>query len=196
MKESEVERHLWGRMSKGGAWIEQAERQPQILAIHHAPLLAPPLPAREAHHGFSFAYLRRQLAPHPRGRMGKGGAGHAPAGPRFGRGGMGAGRCGVNLFDKTCSDYTKDAYYVHLYATLYETSTNCGRPEDCPDAPVGDQCRASLMYETDLNGGTLQDVSVNDWAECCDVCSSDPDCRAWCAEGEGTSSVHAGSAAL
>ncbi|KAI7843296.1 hypothetical protein COHA_003127 [Chlorella ohadii] len=93
--------------------------------------------------------------------------------------GSAAERCGCNLFDKTCSDYTKDAYYVHLYATFYETSTNCGRPEDCPDAPVGDQCRASLMYETDLNGGTLQDVSVNDWAECCDVCSSDPDCRAW-----------------
>ena len=54
---------------------------------------------------------------------------------------------------------------------------------DCSDAPAGDQCSANVVYETDLYGGDLRDVPVDNWAECCDVCGQDPDCHAWCAAG-------------
>ena len=60
-----------------------------------------------------------------------------------------------------------------------ETLTLGGCASDCPDAPTGDQCGASVVYETDLYGGDYKDVRVSDWHECCLLCGSESDCKAW-----------------
>ena len=57
------------------------------------------------------------------------------------------------------------------------------KPNDCPsscsNAPLGDRCNARVAYETDMYGGDFKDVRVGNWAECCDMCSGEADCRAW-----------------
>lgn len=57
-------------------------------------------------------------------------------------------------------------------------SKNCA--SDCPDAPIGDECGANVVYETDLYGGDYKNVPVSDWHECCKLCASEAECRAWC----------------
>lgn len=85
--------------------------------------------------------------------------------------------CGCALFQRACSNLVLEAASVYKWTKLFTKSNDC--PDTCSNAAPGDQCSANVVYETDLYGGDFKDVRVADWAECCDLCASEPDCRAW-----------------
>ncbi len=89
--------------------------------------------------------------------------------------GTAAEDCGCASDQRACSDLVKEAGTVHTFAAALPNDCS----GSCSDAAPGDQCGASVVYETDLYGGDFKDVRVADWAECCDLCSSEPNCRAW-----------------
>ncbi|KAI7837323.1 hypothetical protein COHA_008838 [Chlorella ohadii] len=85
--------------------------------------------------------------------------------------------CGCGLFQRGCSNAVMEAGSVYQWIDKLTYSKNC--PDECADAPEVDQCSATVMYETDLYGGDYRDVSISDWHECCNLCASLSDCRAW-----------------
>lgn len=91
--------------------------------------------------------------------------------------GTAAEDCGCGLFQKTCSTLVMEAGSVALWIDKLTNSKDCA--SDCSDAPTGDQCGASVVYETDLYGGDYKDVRVSDWHECCLLCGSESECKAW-----------------
>lgn len=89
--------------------------------------------------------------------------------------GTAAENCGCDAFQATCSNAVREAGSVLVFANTL-TSGDCA--SDC-SAPTGDQCGAAVVYETDLYGGDYKDVRVSDWHECCLLCGSESDCKAW-----------------
>ena len=91
--------------------------------------------------------------------------------------GTAAENCGCGLFQRGCSDLVMEAGSVSLWINTLTYSKDC--PSECSNAPTGDQCGATVVYETDLYGGDYKDVAVDNWHECCDLCGSEADCQAW-----------------
>ncbi len=101
--------------------------------------------------------------------------------PQVWEAGKEAEGCGCGLFQRGCSNAVMEAGSVYQWIDKLTYSKNC--PDECADAPEVDQCSATVMYETDLYGGDYRDVSISDWHECCKLCASLSDCRAWCGAG-------------
>lgn len=70
-----------------------------------------------------------------------------------------------------------EAGSVAKWIDLLTDSHDCA--SDCPDAPAGDTCGASVAYETDAFGGDLRDEPVDHWAACCDLCFNTEECKSW-----------------
>lgn len=92
--------------------------------------------------------------------------------------GKAAEDCGCDLFQASCSELVMEAGSVMSWVDLFMTYEDCA--DDCSDAPVGDQCGATLVYETDAYGGDIGNAQVNNWAECCALCAETSDCYTWC----------------